>query len=150
MAHTKTLRDILLAPHQKDAVIHDFSVLLRQQLTALSGLKGLALKTTVNMLESSRPGALDRALASLLPGFAKALEPLYQEFLASSDRDFSLFLRKHEHATVQALLSVSDERIKDASDTGKSIYRKFRGTAEDQVRNAIPKLSRLIASYLDG
>ena len=145
----KTLKDILLAPHQKDALLADCVQLLEREITELRGLKGMALKTTVNMLKSAKPGVLNRAVAILIPAFTEALEPLHRQFRKSGDRDFSLFLQKHAHETTAALISVADTRIAEGSDAAKSVYAKFRGTAESHIMHAVPRLSKLLSGYLD-
>lgn len=145
----KTLKDILLAPHQKDALLADCVKLLESQIAELRGLKGMALKTTVNMLKSAKPHVLDRAVAVLIPAFTEALEPLHRQFRKSGDRDFSLFLQKHAQETTDALLSVADARIVNGSDAARSVYAKFRGTAESQILHALPRLSKLLSGYLD-
>ena len=143
----KTFKDILLAPHQKDALLTDCVNLLESQIAKLSGLKGVALKTTVTMLKSAKPGILNRAVAVLIPAFAEALQPLHEKFQTSGERDFSLFLQKHDTQTINALLSVADTRIAEGSDAAKSVYARFRGTAEKQVRAALPELSQLLNAY---
>lgn len=145
----KSLKDILLAPHQKAAFYADAVKLLDAQIAALSGLRGIALKTTVNMLKSAKPQILERAVAGLMPGFIDALEPLHQRFRKSGDRDFSLFLQRHPDEVIEALLGVADRRIESASDAGKSVYSKFRGSAVEQCRKALPALSRLLSGYLE-
>lgn len=145
----RTLNEILLAPHQKEALFADCVKLIESHLSGLSGFNGIALKTTVNMLKTAKPGILERAVVILIPAFTKALEPLHQEFRQSGDRDFSLFLQKHARETSAALLSVADARIAQGSSAAQSVYAKFRGNAENQVMEVLPRLSKLLSGYLD-
>lgn len=145
----QTLSDILLTPQKKEALFSDCVQLLDSQIANLSGLKGMALKTTVNMLKSAKPGVLDRAVSILIPEFLKILEPLHQKFSQSGEPDFSLFLQKHARETSVALLSVADARITNGSSAAQSVYAKFRGTAESQILEALPRLSKILNSYLD-
>lgn len=145
----KSLKDILLAPHQKEALYADMVKLLEAQIAALSGLKGLALKTTVGVLKSAKPQILERAVAGLMPGLTEALEPLHQQFRTSGDRDFSLFLQKHPDEVIEALLGVTDRRIQNASESSQAVYGKFRVSAVEQCRKALPALARLLSGYLE-
>jgi hypothetical protein len=145
----QTLSDILLTPQKKEALFSECGQLLESQIANLSGLKGMALKTTVNMLKSAKPGVLDRAVSILIPEFLKILEPLHQKFTQSGDGDFSLFLQKHARETSSALLSVADARITNASSSAQSVYAKFRGTAEAQILEALPHLSKILNKHLN-
>lgn len=145
----RTLSDILLAPHQKEALFADCVKLIESHVAGLSGFRGMALKTALNMLKAAKPGVLDRAIAILIPEFTKALEPLHQQFRQSGDRDFSLFLQKHAAETTATLLGVADDRIAHGSHTAQSVYAKFRGSAEEQVMEILPRLSKLLSGYLD-
>lgn len=109
----------------------------------------MSLKTGLTMLKAAKPGILDRAVLRLLPEFAGALEPLYQEFRRSADRDFSVFLQKHSDRASTALLEVADLRVRQASGTVRSAYARLRGIAEQEVGAAVPALSKLVRGYLD-
>ncbi|HUP92836.1 MAG TPA: hypothetical protein VM074_11355 [Solimonas sp.] len=145
----QTLADILLAPHQKDAVIDDCVKLLDHHVAHRGGLKGMAMKTGVAMLKAKRPDIMVRAVRRLLPEFAVALEPLYREFKKGPDRDFSLFLQKRAPETTGALLGVADRLIEQSQNPrSKSTYARFRGGAESEVAAIVPALSKLLSGYL--
>lgn len=147
----KTLADILGAPHQRDAVIADVVALIEQQVARRTGLGGIGLRTALGMVKAARPDLLQRAVTRLLPEFAAALEPLYRQFRnGHEDRDFSLFLQKHAVEARDALLATADRHVAALSNASlKSVYQRFRGTAEKEVEDAIAPLSRLIRGYLD-
>lgn len=145
----KTLADVLLSPPQGNAVAADAVRLIEAQVAGRGGLRGLSLKTGLSVLKAARPGILDRAVRHLLPEFARALDPLYQEFRSSSDRDFSVFLRKHSGRATQALLAVADGRVREASPTVQSAYARLRGIAESEVETALPAVARLVGAYAD-
>lgn len=145
----KTLADILLAPHQREAVVEDAVRLIEAHVASRGGLRGMSLKTGLAMLKAARPGILDRAVQRLLPEFSRALDPLYQEFRRSNDRDFSVFLQKHSGRASAALLEVADLRVRQASGTVQGAYARLRGVAEEEVGAAVPALSKLVRGYLD-
>ncbi len=145
----KSLADILLAPHQREAVIEDAVKLIEAHVDGRGGLRCVTLKTGLTMLKAARPGLLARAVERLLPEFAQALNPLYQEFRGSPDRDFSVFLQKHSGRAGMALLAVADARVLQASATVQTTYNRMRGLAAAEVDAAMPALSRLLRGYLD-
>lgn len=144
----KTLADILLAPGQRDAVIRDASQLIEEHVGSRGGLRGVSLKTGLAMVKAARPGILDRAVRKLLPEFAQALDPLFQEFQSLPDGDFAAYLQKHSGRATAALLAVADARIREASPMARGAYGRLRGSAEDEVRATLPGLARLIDRHL--
>lgn len=144
-----TLAELLLVEHQRDALIRDCVALIEKQIDSRGPIRRLALKAGLGVLNSIRPNALHRAVARLLPDFAIALEPLYQRFRLSSDRDFSLFLQKNPDEAVTALIGVTDQRAGQHSNGSvRALYEKLRATAESEVRSALPGLSRIISAYM--
>lgn len=142
------LADVLLAPQQRDAVIADTVQLIESRISGIGGLKGISLKTGLAMVKAAKPGIMVKATQRLLPEFIAALDPLYQSFLNSAERDFSAFLRKHDRQVTTALLSIADARVRQASPGIQSSYGKFRKLAEDEVKAAVPDLAKLIRGYL--
>lgn len=161
----KTLADMLLAPHQRDAVVDDAVQLIEAHVSGRGGLRGISLKTGLAMLKTAKPGILDRAVQRLLPDFLGALEPFHAEFRQSASqsasqsahrsahrsevRDFGMFLQKRSPHVTAALLSVADARARQASHVVQSTYARLRGSAESEVSAVLPALARLIGAYLD-
>ncbi len=147
----KTLADILGAPQHRDAVIADVVKLVEAQVANRRGLSGLSLRTALGVVRAARPDPLQRAVARLLPQFAAALEPLYQRFRSGrEDRDFSVFLQKNADAATAALLATADARVEGLANASlKSVYARFRGLGETEVRASVAPLSKLIRGYLD-
>jgi hypothetical protein len=148
---------MLLAPHQRDAIVDDAVRLIETHVGSRGGLRGISLKTGLAMLKTAKPGILDRAVQRLLPDFLAALEPFHAEFRQSAhqaahrsaDRDFSLFLQKRGPRVAAALLSVADTRVRQASHGVQATYTRLRGSAESEVDAIVPALARLISAYLD-
>lgn len=122
--------------------------LIETQVAARGGLRGMSLKTGLAVLKAARPGVLERAVQRLLPEFIDALEPLYQAFRASSDRDFAVFLGKHGRDATQALLAVADLRVREASPAVQGAYARLRKLAESEVEAALPAVARTIQAHL--
>lgn len=144
-----TLAEILLAPHQKDALAADCVRIVERHLNSLRSLRGLTLKAGLAVLKAAKPDLIPRAIGRLLPDLIAALEPLYARFGQSTDRDFSLFLRKNADETVEAIMSKVDARAAQSSnDTARSTYRKLRGNIRDEFEALLPELSKTLSGYL--
>lgn len=142
------LDEILLAAHQRDAVVADTVRLIESHIAGIGGLKGMSLKTGLAVVKAAKPGIMVRAVQKLLPDFIAALDPLYQSFRQSAERDFSAFLRKQDRQVTSALLKVADARVLQASPGIQTRYNKMRKLAEDEVRAAVPALAALLRRYV--
>ncbi len=143
----KSLADALLAPQRRDRVVDDTVKLIESHVANRGGLRGMSLKTGLAMVKAAKPGILERAVRKLLPEFAQALDPLYQEFSATPHRDFAAYLQQHSGRATSALLAVADTRIGQASGAAQSAYARLRSSAEAEVSAALPALSRLLGQH---
>lgn len=144
-----TLAERLLAPHQRDAVITDCVKILERHLSGLRSLRGIALKGGLAVFKTAMPDVMTRVVRKLLPDIASALEPQYQQFQQSSDRDFSLFLRKHSGECLDALMETVDARVAASSnETVKSAYKKLRSSARAELEAIFPELAKTLSGYL--
>ena len=110
-----------------------------------------ATMSALGQLKAARPDILPRAMQALLPDFVVALDPLYQDYLAASDRpaDFASFLQDRSDAAVDALLGVTDARAARVHNPAiKSVYARLRGGAESEVGAALPDFASLLSNYL--
>jgi hypothetical protein len=145
----KTLPDILLATHHKDALVQDCAQLFDSHISNISGLKGMAIKASWGMIKSAKANLPERAARRMLPDLAQALDPLFQKFKTSSDGDFGVFLSKNADEAGSRLLTVTDGLIATSQVNGvKQAWNKFRSTAESEMTVLAPKLGKLLANYL--
>lgn len=143
------LADLLWAAPKRAPLISDFATLIESHVAARRGLKGIALKASFATLKSLRPGAVPRALEVLLPKFAEALDPLYQESRVRKT-EFSRFLQNHADRAAAALLSVTDARVALSHNAAlKSIYARLRRGAESEVLAVLPALADLLQSRIE-
>lgn len=145
-----TLMETLLADDRRDQVVRDCVKLIEQQVASRGLLRRTALSAGLAVLNAIKPNALTRAVTALLPDFAAALDPLYQRYREQPGRgEFSPFLQQHSDTAVDALIGVADQRIQASSNGAvKSAYARLRGSAQDEVRGALPGLAHLIAAHL--
>lgn len=145
-----SLPEILLTPDQRHSATIDVVALLERYVADRAGLRGMTYRTGLAMLQKARPGMVDRAAAKLLPAFLDALDPLYQQFRQRGSGTFSSFVGQHRETAVDALLSVADERVRQASDFAQKTYARFRGSAEDEAAQLLPQFLKLIEARLPG
>src|SRR3954453_3989908 len=78
------LSDALNDPAKKPAVVADCLTLLDQEVSDKGGFSGLAIKAGYAAGKGIKPGFLKEVVEGLLPKFADALDPLYQEAKSKS------------------------------------------------------------------
>jgi hypothetical protein len=144
-----TLESTLLSPDRRENLIADCVRLIETQVASRGPLRRIALGAGLAVLEAVKPHALHRIVAGLLPEFAAALDPLYQRFLAGKHGDFSRFLEQHPAEAVDALIGVTDRRARASVHAAvRSVYDRLRGSAEHEVRSALPGLGRVLRAHL--
>lgn len=145
----KSLRNILLAPEKKDAVIADLARLLEGAVANRGGLTGMALKTGLAMLKSGKPDVLERGATRMLPEFAAQLQPLFERFQKEGGADFAGFLNKNSGETTTVLARTIDKLMSTSQNaTAKSLYAKFRSGADKDIAAMVPEVGRLVQKYL--
>lgn len=145
----KSLSDILLAPEKKEAVIADLAKLLEGTVSSRGGLSGMALKTGLSMLKSSKPDIMERGAKRLLPEFVAQMQPLFERFQKEGGSDFPAFLKKNAGEASGILARTVDQLLSTSQNaTVKSLYGKFRGGADKDIAGMVPEVGRLVQKYL--
>lgn len=140
------LRDALLDPNKKPAVIKDCTTLVDEEVSSKSGLSGIAVKAGYGAVKGIKPGFITEVIEKLLPEFAEQIEPIWQEGAAKGDG--ASYLVNNKSRVADALLSVTDAKSKNAkSALVRSTYEKLRGSAKKNVEEAVPRLSQLVKKY---
>lgn len=141
----QTLEEILLNPARRPAVITDLQSLVDAEVSDKNGVSGAVIKTGYTAVKKIKPGMVESAVNRMLPEFADALEPFYDEYRATGGTDFGAFLTARSDAASNALLNVTDERAQvTSSDAAKKVYAKLRPNGKKNVEEALPRLGRLI------
>lgn len=146
----KTLAQLLTRDDaRRERVVHDCVNLVEEHIASRGALRRVTLGVGLAMLKAVKPDALERAVTMLLPDFARSLEPLFQRFQASDQRDFSQFLLHHSDAAATALIQVTDQRAEAVRNTAaKKAYAYLRESAEGEVRAALPALAGLLGRHI--
>ncbi len=142
-----TLPDVLTNETKKSAVVDDCCDLIDAEVKDKGGLSGLAIKAGYSAVKGIKPGFIKQAVSDMLPEFAKALDPLFQE-AQGSGKPVGDFFAQNSTRAADALLTITDaraERVK--SGVVKGTYDKLRGSAKKNVEAAIPRLGKMIEKY---
>jgi hypothetical protein len=136
-----TLVELLTSPEKKAAVVDDCCDLVDREVADKSGLSGMAIKAGYAAVKGVKPGFVKQAVADLVPEFAKALDPIFEEANAKSE-PLSAYFSK------DALLAITDGKAQRSKHAlVKGTYERLRGTAKKNVEQAIPRLGKLIEKY---
>ncbi len=141
------LASALTMPGRKESVVADCVVLIDEEVASKRGLSAMAIKTGYKLVKGVKPGFVERVTEWLLPRFADALDPIWQQGCQMGDPKEHLRCRSNEAA--EALLGVTDTRIEMANAPVRSTYSRLRGSAKDHVEAAIPRLALLIDKHVD-
>lgn len=142
-----TLEEALQDPERRRAVIAGGATLVEAEVASKRGLSGVAIRTGFATVQRFDPTFVPRALASLMPEFAPAIDPLFAT--ARESGDVERWFVAHAGQVADALLSVTDARAERADHRLLlQVYRKLRGRAREQVMQAAPGLARLVLEHV--
>src|SRR6476619_2722695 len=145
---TATLHEILLTPDTKPQVTADCMTLIKQEVSAKSGVSGTTVKLAYKTVNAFASGYVQSMVETLLPDMIDKLEPYWADFSASGAGDFGDYLVKRGDEVSEALLSVTDAHAGVSTrPTILKAYRAVRGSASKHVIAALPNLGALIQKY---
>ena len=141
-----SLGDAINEPNKKAAIVADCCKLVDEEVSAKSGLSGLAVKAGYHTVKGVSPGFIAEVVEKLLPEFAGQIDAMWEEGKKSGNAGGHLVSNKSRVA--DALLSVTDAKAKNAkSAVVRGTYEKLRGSAKKNVEDAVPRLGRLVEKY---
>jgi hypothetical protein len=142
-----TLSEALSSDSRKSVVVDDCLALIDAEVSDKGGLTGLAIKAGYKTIQGVKPGFVRQVVVDLLPEFASALDPLYQE-AKSGGRNVEEYFNANATRAADALLSITDEKAKRSrSGMVKGTYEKLRGSAKKNVEAAVPRLAAMIEKH---
>jgi hypothetical protein len=141
------LKEALTSESKKDAVVNDCVALIDAEVADKGGLSGLAIKAGYKAVQGIKPGFVRQVVVDLLPEFATALTPIYDEARTAGHG-----VRKHFESNTgrvaDALLTITDEKAKRSkSGMVRGTYEKLRGSAKKNVEAAVPRLAAMIEKH---
>src|SRR5258705_9893720 len=100
------LPEVLTDAAKKPAVVSDCLTLIDQEVADKGGFSGLAIKAGYAAVKGIKPGFIKGVVEDLLPRFALALDPLYQEAKTGAKPVASHF-QQNAARVADALLSIT-------------------------------------------
>lgn len=141
------LAEVLTSESKKAQVVEDCLVLIDREVEDKGGLSGMAIKAGYAAVKSIRPGFLKQVVGDLLPEFAKAVDPVFQE-AKSAGKPVAQHFASSAGRVADALLAITDDKAKRTkSGVVKATYDRLRGTAKKNVEAAVPRLGALIEKH---
>lgn len=142
-----SLGETLTSDSKKSAVVDDCAALIDAEVADKGGLTGLAIKAGYKAVQGVKPGFVRQVVTDLLPDFARALDPIYQE-AKGAGKGVRDYFNANPTRVADALLGITDEKAKRSkSTTVKVTYEKLRGSAKRNVETAVPRLAAMIEKH---
>jgi len=141
------LVDVFTQDERRSQVIKVCLQLIDREVQDKTGLSGMAIKAGYAAVKGIRPGFVDRVVEDLLPEFAGAVDPIYQEALAKG-RPVAQHFVDERARVADSLLAITDGRArKTKSGVVKATYERLRGSAKKNVEAAVPRLGELVQKH---
>lgn len=142
-----------LATIDRDIVIRDTVQLIDAEVARKRGGTGLVIKGGYKAVKKLKKGRMiEKAVSILLDDFTSALAPLHDDYRAQepvTHKTFEAYLQAHDARASDALLGITDTKIKQAENKIIiSTYKKLRGQASKHVVDALPGVGRMIDKHV--
>ena len=142
-----SLTESLASDSKKSAVVDDCMQLIDAEVADKGGLSGLAIKAGYGVVKGVKPGFIKQAVSDLLPEFATALDPIYQE-AKSKNAPVADYMKDNSARVADALLAITDAKAqRSKSGAVKGTYEKLRGSAKKNVEAAVPRLAKMVEKH---
>jgi hypothetical protein len=145
-----TLKDQLLTPANRPALIRDCGRLIDEEVDKKGGLSGLLIKGAFKTVKAIKPGFIEHVIDGLLDDWVGKLQGHFDRWSeAGKQGTFGAFVAKDAGAVAEKLLEVTDARAhKVEHKTVATLYGKLRPNAKEHVIAAVPGLGRVVDRYL--
>lgn len=142
-----SLPALLTSEQKKTEVIDDCLKVVDEEVAEKKGVSGMAIKAGYRTVNSIRPGFLRGAVDDLLPDFAEALDPIYQEAVSRGEQVRN-YLEQNAGRVADSLLAITDAKSEKAkTQIVRTTYNKLRSTAKRHVEAAIPRVGQLVEKH---
>lgn len=141
------LAEVLNSPERKRDVVRDCLGIIDAEVADKGGLSGMAIKAGYKAVKGVKPGFVERVVDGLLPEFADAVDPIFQE-AKEQDKAVKPHFVQNSSRVADSLLAITDGKAERSSNrVVKKTYEKLRGQAKKNVEAAVPRLGDLIAKH---
>jgi hypothetical protein len=137
----------LLTSDKKEQVVDDCCTLIDAEVKDKGGISGLAIKAGYGAVKGIKPGFVRTVVTDLLPEFAQALDPVWQD-AKKDNKPVAPFFASNTARVADALLAITDAKAsRSKSAVVKGTYEKLRGSAKKNVEAAVPRLGEMVQKY---
>lgn len=150
-----SLEQILTDPPVRPEVVARCVRLIDAEVSRKSGISGVAIKAAYKLVCKIKPSMVADVTDRLLPDFARALDPMFQEAASEADGGdrplgevFRSKVTGDADRAADALLGVTDAKIDIARPAIKKAYSRLRGSAKGHVTQAVPGLAAAISAFV--
>ena len=135
-------------------MIDDCVALIEEQVKNKGGLSGIAIRTAYSTIKTIKKGFVGEVVDSMLDDWLQQLQPHYDTWAngakGQGNAKFSDFLVARSDEVAESLLAVTDRRAENTKHkTAKKAYLKMRGSAKNNVVEAIPDLGRMFERRIE-
>ncbi|MBW1990303.1 MAG: hypothetical protein JRI97_12280, partial [Deltaproteobacteria bacterium] len=108
------------------------------------------VKAGYKAFKKAKPGIMPEAMDKLMPDFAATLDTYYEAWQARQPGvPFSAFLASRSNEVADDLLAVTDKITQIADNRAlTAAYNRLRSMGKKHVSQAVPRIGRLVESYL--
>lgn len=145
LASMTSLQQLLLEPDRRPTVVRALVEVVDAEVAGKSGISGRIIRTGYTAVTKVSDGFVAKAVNRLLPDFAAALDPFWQE---RREHSFGDVLVARQDEAAEALLTVTDREMGGTRNTVvKKVYGSLRGKAKENVVAALPRVGATIESH---
>jgi hypothetical protein len=142
-----TLPEILTSDVKKPKVVDDCVALIDAEVKDKGGISGAVIKAAYRAVQGVKPGFVKAVVSDLLPDFAQALDPIYQD-AKNQGKPVGDFFAADSPRVAEALLAITDQKAqKSRNGIVKGTYEKLRGSAKKNVEAAVPRLGKMVEQH---
>ncbi len=144
------LKERLLDPAVRPALVKDCCALIDERVKAIKGFTGVAVKGGYAAVKAIKTGFVDGVVDALLDEWVAEMTAFEDEFQRTTTAapQFSAFLVAHRTRVAEALITVTDRRAETTKHkTAASFYYRLRKSAMSHVDEAIPDLVALLVRH---
>ena len=141
-----SLSEVIQDKAVRNSIVDDCTQLIDEQVSAKSGLGGMALKATYGVVKNIGAGYIPGAIKRMLPEVCASLDPMWAEGVQAGDP--VQYLSQNQSRTADAILAVTDKRAeKTSSKAVRSSYNKLRKSVKSDVEAAVPRLAQILGQH---
>ncbi|MED5372902.1 MAG: hypothetical protein VX899_17920 [Myxococcota bacterium] len=143
------LSDLIKDPAARRAIVDDGVKVIDAEVSDKRGISGMAVKAGYKAVKKIKPGFINVALDMLMPEFAQAVDPFYDEWKAKGSGTLEAFFKANDSRIANALLAITDRRVDDKTNRAAAkAYKSLRGQGVEHTKAAMPRLAGLVSRHV--